>query len=365
MPRDGKGKTKDVIASARRAWPNLSAAIDVVRAMLSLRCAAGVVVVLTVAGCAPKAPAPTSPDAPTVVASPPGGVASGPPHGTAAPPKPDPCPPPSPGSVSDDDAPVLAGVGELTELVPWLESRGVSRASAITWFARHFGDDVGHAEAIVDPLSCSPLTVGNAAEEALACETPETYTWMRIHALVLVVRKKRIVPVLDVGLGMRALDWPDSRHLDLTLAFEPGGKVATLRERAAEGAILVPPPSACRRHHALVEACDQALAKGVEPPERCPFTSDSSGQRRLIPWSEIRRSPFGDGSATLHGCDWARAELKRAVDDAKTTPIAKDARGALAFIQRACNGLGRYVWKGDRFVFERTSTPAQGSASSL
>jgi hypothetical protein len=277
------------------------------------------------------------------------------PSETPAPPKPDPCPPPPPGSVSDDDAPVFSGVGPKVELVPWLEARGVARASAIAWYARRYSDPIGHAEAVFAYLSCNAVTVGDAGEEALACVSSETYSWMRNHALVLVVRGKRIDAVLDVGIGVRALDWPDARHLDLMLAFEPGGRAAILRERAPEGALVVPAPSACREHHVLVEACEAAIANNSEPPERCPFivVDSRSGKRRLLSWSEVSGTSLGEGRATMHGCASARAELERAVSEMSRTPndpAASDARGALTFIKRACGAIGRYVWKRDRFV---------------
>ncbi len=328
---------------------------------------AGFVFVLAFAACNSRQSTSAAPAA-SVATAPPAPVASAPAKAKPAAPKPNPCPPTPPGSVSDDDAPVFAGAGAPVELVPWLEARGISRASAIAWYARQYGDDIGHAEAVFAYLSCSPVTVGDAAEEALACETPLTYGWMQVRGLVLVVRKKRITPVLDVGVAMRALDWPDMRHLDLALAFEPGGRAVTLHERAPEGALLVEAPSVCRKREALLDACEEALAKGVEPPEACPFAIDgATGQRRLIRGTPIA-TPFGDGKAQLHGCDAARAELRRSVDEMKRTPgdpMAKEARDALAFIQRTCNALGRYVWKGDRFVRERTSAPAQSGASSL
>lgn len=326
---------------------------------------AGSVMALALAACNPRVSTSATPSPSATGAPPLASVASAPPKVEPAPPKPDPCPPPPPGSVSDDDAPVFAGAGAPVELVPWLEARGVSRESTIAWFARHFGDDVGHAEAAFGYLSCHPVSVGDAGEEAVACEPAVTYGWMQVHALVLVVRKKRITPVLDVGLGMRALDWPDARHLDLTLAFEPDGRAATLRERAPEGALLVEAPSVCRERQALLRTCEEALAKDVEPPATCPFVTDTAtGQRRLV--GTVLASPFGDGKAQLHRCDWARAELERAADEMKRSaggPMAKEARDALAFIKRTCNGLGRYVWSGDRFVRERTPAPAHSGKS--
>jgi hypothetical protein len=46
------------------------------------------------------------------------------------------------------------------------------------------------------------------------------YSWMRMHAIVFVVRKKQLVSVLHLGIGVQTMDWA-AHHLDLTLAFEP------------------------------------------------------------------------------------------------------------------------------------------------
>jgi hypothetical protein len=246
---------------------------------------------------------------------------------------------------------VLVGVGAATELMPWLEARGVTRASALSWYAQHFHDDLGHAEAVFGYLSCYPVTVGDAAEEAVACETAETYTWMRIHGVVLVVRKKRLTSVLDVGLGMRALDWPDSRQLDLTLAFESGGRAVTLRERAPDGTLLVESPSDCRAREAFFDSCEDALAKRIDPDPSCPITiGPNAGEKSVV--RQLPSGPLGEGKAALHDCASARASLKEAIDEMKGTrgPLTDDARGASAFVERTCSGLGRYVWKGDRFV---------------
>lgn len=130
---------------------------------------------------------------------------------------------------------------------------------------------------------------------------------MQVHALVLVVRSKRPVAVLDVGLSMQALDFPEARHLDLALTFDADGRGVELAERAPEGSTLVEARSACREREARFGACEAALARGETPADDCPIVKDEQGTPRVT-----RDMPMGGRGtrAALHGCAWATAQLR-------------------------------------------------------
>ena len=100
------------------------------------------------------------------------------------------------------------------------------------------------AEIALGEAPCFGFTVEK--EEAIICETPGFDSLMPVTALALVVRKKKPVAVLDVGIELRAMDFPDSRFLDLQIAFAPDFTSLDLRDRAPTGSTLVLAPSRVR-----------------------------------------------------------------------------------------------------------------------
>lgn len=257
------------------------------------------------------------------------------------------CPPPATGQVSDDDTPTVGGVSTRVRAFEWLEARGVSMTSAVAWYAKRFGAiDPSVAEITFGEAACWTLTVGDPAEEAIVCEHALTYTFMQVRALALVVRNKRPVAVLDVGLGMRALDFLEARHLDLALSFDARGLAAELRDRAPAGTTLVEPPSECRRREAFLDACEGALPGGADPA--CPVVHGPGGEPRI---ARDTAAPSGY-PATLNDCDAARAHLREVERELASTPAAvrKEARDAAVFVDRSCKERGRYAWRVDRFV---------------
>lgn len=263
------------------------------------------------------------------------------------------CPPLAPGTVSADDSPPIRGGGPSANALEWLEARGVARPAAITWYRSRFGISDALAEILFEGADCHTVTVGAAREDAIVCEHALSYSWMQVRALVLVVRKKRLVPVLDVGLAMRALDWMDARHLDLALTIEPGGVVATLRDRAPNKTQLVESPRDCREREDMLDACEAALRSGGAPATACPIVRDAQGRDLRVAREAIPSGPLMTGlPAELHDCDAARAEFRKVVAETAKFggSILKEARDAAAFVDRACRGRGSYVWKDDRFV---------------
>lgn len=264
--------------------------------------------------------------------------------------KADRCPPPGPGKVSDDDTPVLRGGKEQVRVFDWLDARGVSKTAAIAWYVRRHGGDPALAEITFGEAFCQSIVVGDAREDAMVCEDAQTYLWMRVRALVLAVRNKQIVPLLEVGLGMRSLDFPDARHLDLALTIDDDGKSITLADRAPEGTLLVEPPSFCREREADLDACEAALAKGDTLPPACPTVTGTDGKRR------IEREPgvpsVIPAEIALHDCDAALPTMRALQKEIATadSDTRKQARDALGFLERTCKERGRYVWSRDRFV---------------
>jgi hypothetical protein len=239
-------------------------------------------------------------------------------------------------------------------VMPWLEARGVSRATALAWYRGRYGVDKELAEGMFGNLECNQATLGDDAEEAAVCETEITYSWMQIRAFAIVVRKGRLTPVLDVGLGMRALDWPDSRHLDLALSFSPDGRSATLRDRAPDGTRLVEAPSVCRARETTLDKCEDALANHAAPEGFCPFVVDDLGHRRVARGRDSL--PMMEGlPTTLHDCAQAKSDLKSTEAEMSKQGgwIANEAHVASRFIQRTCNEVGIYVWKNGRFVLQK------------
>ena len=313
-------------------------------------------------GCGPK---PTAAP-PTAVAP----VASVPPVASALPPpkpapKADVCKPPGTGEVSDDETPTIGGVQpKKVEPIAWLEARGVTKDVANAWYAKRFGVDAGLAETVFDNAPCWSVTLGDRSEEAIACEHELTYSWEQVRALVLVVRSKKIVPVLDLGLGMRALDWPGVRHLDLALVFDAGGRRADLRDRAPDGTVLANSRSSCREREAMLDACEEALRKETEPDPSCPIGDRTTGRPKVIR-DQVHSSDHGtEDPVILHDCDQAREAFRPIVKEANTYggALAKEAHAASAFVTKTCAERGNYVWKGDRFVRDRSVAASSNSS---
>lgn len=70
--------------------------------------------------------------------------------------------------------------------------------------------------------------------------------------------------------------WPDSRWLDLQLAFSPGGLEANLHDRAKPGTVLVAPPRHCHEHFARYVACEKAHRDGEPLEGVCPAEAGRS-----------------------------------------------------------------------------------------
>lgn len=128
------------------------------------------------------------------------------------------------------------------------------------------------------------------------------------RVFIVVIRHAMLDAVLDVGLNIVAMDFPEARWLDLTLALADDGLSAELRDRAPEGTTLAE----------SVKECEQ----------RAPYLN----------------APIGY-PATLHGCHNALATLKRAAEDESFA----EARPARLFAQRSCDARGRYIWARGRF----------------
>lgn len=260
--------------------------------------------------------------------------------------KKDPCPPPAPGNVSEDDTPQLRGGRGKAKTTDWLAARGVARPAAIAWYVGRFHVDRSLADSLFGEIECSTLTVGDASEEALLCAHTLTYSFTQTRALVVVVRAKRPIAVLDVGLALGALDFPEARHLDLALAVDPDGRGAELADRAPEGTTLIEPPSLCRMREARFDQCEAAHAKGEKTEGWCPFVEDGDGGKRLA-----REVSFGGMGypATLHDCAAAIPNM-RELENGLSGSMKKETHDAVVFVEKACKDRGRYVWKGDRFV---------------
>lgn len=266
------------------------------------------------------------------------------------------CAPVRPGEVSDDDTPEVAGVSGEAGLLPWLAARGVNEAAAVTWLGEHYGvADRGQTTAAFARGGCSTLTVGEAAEEAVVCIHPTLTSIVQVHALALVVRNKRPIAVLDVGLGLQAMDFPEAHWLDLALVFSKDGMSAELRDRAPDGTTLVEAPSVCNAREARRAACEATRADGGAPrPNHCPNLLGLDGGALALPEVPTFGTP-----AVLHDCAGGRPRMLAMVADlAKAPPpMRADARSALAFFDKSCAQRGRWVWTGGRFARAAPSDP--------
>ncbi len=276
------------------------------------------------------------------------------------------CPPPSAGQVSDDDAPRLHGVGAEAEPFAWLAARGVGRSVALAWRAqneaRHHIKSAETTEAFDGP--CHTLSVGEPAEDSLLCEVTSLEPLMPTRALALVVRAKHIVVVLDVGLGIGAMDFPDARWLDLSLSFSTGGLEADVRDRAPNGAKLVEAPSLCREREAHLATCAQTLSLRrydlTTDSDACPTpcSYETVGDCSVLRAQDGRRyiappPPSLGLPAVLHDCAGARAQLRDAFADIGTSlPDAHVFRGALGTVDEYCRQRAHWVWRHGHFAQE-------------
>lgn len=320
--------------------------------------ALGVLVVCAACGRSPPQPVATPLRAPPPAPAPAAAVAPGPrPH--QAPPA-DPCAPLGPGEVSDDETPSLAGGSGRATAGAWLEARGVSRDAFRAWVRSRSPNllEDFDADTLFDGEGgCETLKVGDGPEDALLCPLAVRTSILRFLAVAFVVRDRRIAPVLELGYGLTAMDWPDARWLDLQLVFSPDGLSADLHNRAAPGAVLVRSPRACHEHFARYLACERAHAEGTPPiADVCP---QQLGQGGALSYGHHTPtpppSPMGVARVPLQGCAAALPKLDALVAESGSgNPYAREFRDDRAFAVKSCNARGRYVWKGGRFV--RTAT---------
>ena len=189
---------------------------------------------------------------------------------------------------------------------------------------------------------------------------------MQVHALALVVRSKRPAAVLDVGVGMVAMDFPDARWLDLSLLVAADGRSIELKDRAPDGKMLVEAPSRCRAEEKHIAECEKKLAAHPNPVslahpagkhdetidslDDCPLYRDNG---RIAVFRQTNGdSPISILLAKLHDCAGGRAgleamqrELARGPADARV-----EGRRSLVFFDKTCAQRGRYAWQEARFV---------------
>ena len=186
----------------------------------------------------------------------------------------------------------------------WLEARGVKQA-AFRAFVRA-QDPKNMEDFDADTIwevddGCGTLTVGDKKEDALVCSLAVRTSLMRYSAVVVVVRNKRPVSVLDLGYALPAMDWPDARWLDLQLAFSNGGLEADLHDRAKAGSVLVRAPSDCRKHFARYLACEKGASRWNGIVRRVPA-------RDGIIRPDLHRSHVADAAGLPDGWRPRRAE---------------------------------------------------------
>lgn len=335
--------------------------------------------VAALASCRPEAGPPTrvAPAGATPRVTTPVNAAKAPPSaldGGAAPARSKGCQPLASGEISDDETPSVRGVStDSVELLPWLEARGVTNRGALSFFASHYvpgGIDLAKAENYFASGGCFELVVGDNAEPALLCKHDIPYPLVESHAVVVVVRSKHPRIVLDVGLNLIALDWPDARWLDLALEVKDHGRVVELRDRAANGTKLVAPVSECLAREATLDRCERDFANEPNPEsfaqaagngewfdlyhQACPIERGPDGKLRVRREKSVL--PFDRYPATIHDCAGGRAALLGAGREVASSSDRTDWRRSLAFFDRSCSQRGTWVWKGDRFV-RRPSPP--------
>lgn len=327
------------------------------RTFTSTKVLAASLLSVVVACGAPPAPAPSPPS--LAVTPPPLASASSPTAPSTRAPPPDPCAPLGPNEVSDDDTPSVAGTSGRTKAGDWLERHGITKAAFRTFVRSRAPGTLEDFDAdnIFDgEESGQTLTVGDKSEEALVVTLSQRTSIMRYSALALVVRNKQIVPVLEVGYALPAMDWPDARWLDLQLTFAPGGLEADVHDRAEPGVVLVRPPRECHEHFARYLACEKAHREGSGLEDACPrmggvgVPPNTFGHLAPTPGA----SPMGGDRIELKGCAEALPKLDALIKETGGAgPFAAEFRGDRAFAIKSCNARGRWGWKGDRFVRAR------------
>jgi hypothetical protein len=273
------------------------------------------------------------------------------------------CVSPGAGEVSDDETPVVVGIPAtaFVSLKAWLADRDVSTGEQLAWLKQH--DRTDRVTNETDWASCQPLTVGDRDEPALLCIVLHPAPLTETRAVVVTVRNKRPAALLDVGLGIGALDWTDAHWLDLSLHIAKDGRSVELRDRAPEGTRLIAPPSVCRQREAKLEGCRAAFAKEPDP-ERFVLTTPKGSPERFDSFQGcfLARGPngrvqvmpapvpaFSGYPATLHDCAGGRVLLKRAMSDLPPK-MRSEWKAALAFLDKSCAARGTWTWKGDRFM---------------
>jgi hypothetical protein len=203
------------------------------------------------------------------------------------------------------------------------------------------------------------VNVGDKSEPALLCERGLPDELMATRALAIVVRNKRPVVVLDVGLNLIAYDFPDARWLDLAIELKDSGRVVELRDRARDGTQLVAP---CFVHDARLDACKRDFANEPNPEsfaERSPNGAESFRayhdcrlERRPDRKVVVSRRATGSLSypALIHDCAGGRVHLLQAQSEATTATDRASWRRSLVFFDKSCGQRGTWVWKGDRFA---------------
>lgn len=279
------------------------------------------------------------------------------------------CAPLNAGEISDDETPAIRGVSKSSELLPWLEVRGVSKRAALSFLAGYYGRgiDLASAETYFSQ-TCFEVDVGDKPEPALLCAHGLPDGLVATRAVAIVVRNKRPAVVLDLGLNVIALDWPDARWLDLALEIKDSGRVIELHDRAPDETRIVAPPSACVARQAVLDQCEKDFAKEPTPEsfvERAPNGSEMfrffHGQcpiergpdKELVVSRRPLDQAFGAYPATVHDCAGGRAALLRAQSDATAGSDRADWRRSLALLDRSCGQRGAWVWQGERFAKQR------------
>lgn len=263
-----------------------------------------------------------------------------------------------PGTVSDDDAPTARGVGAEIEALPWFAARGVAKNSVLAWFAARQRGLTGGAEESAESFSCQPLHVGAPAEEALFCEYWIRNDLMLRRGALLVARGGRPTALLDVGLAIQAMDFPDARWLDLAIAFAPDGLSAELADRAPEGSTLIEAPSRCAERERQDDECEAKLAAAAPSAEikidGCPLLRGADGKYQISRVTQSMMTTMGY-PATLHGCDAARANLRSSAADLASSPppLRAGFKSAIAFADKSCAQRGRWSWQNGRFVQDK------------
>jgi hypothetical protein len=265
------------------------------------------------------------------------------------------------GEISDDETPAIRGVSKSTELLPWLDVRGVPKRAALSFLASYYGrgTDLESAETWFSG-ACFEVEVGDKPEPALLCQHGLPDGLVEERAVAIVVRNKRPAVVLDLGLNLVALDWPDARWLDLALEIEDSGRVIELHDRAPDGTRIVAPPSACLAREAQLDQCEKDFAKEPNPEAfangtwfhgNCPI--ERGPDKKLFVSRRRVDQGFGAFPATIHDCAGGRPPLVRALGEAQPGRDRAEWSRSLAFFDKSCAQRGTWVWQGERFVRRR------------